>query len=121
MQKGIIYIGHKHFPCLVALTPEEQEQGLMFKKPPVHNLAFCFNYPQVRKFWMKNTLAPLDIVFCFESKIIEICEGKPHSTEMIGPNKKSDLILEFPLGTCSKHEISVGAPVTLKTPLRSSR
>jgi hypothetical protein len=58
--------GRTHdFAVEVAQTPEEQAQGLMFRRslPPNGGMLFPFNPPRPASFWMKNTLIPLDMIF----------------------------------------------------------
>jgi uncharacterized membrane protein (UPF0127 family) len=48
----------------LALTPAQQERGLMFRKrAPADGMLFVFHEDTVGGFWMKNTLVPLTIVF----------------------------------------------------------
>ncbi len=49
----------------VARTPKQREQGLMFVEDlsKDQGMWFVFNNEQMRQFWMKNTLIPLDIIF----------------------------------------------------------
>ena len=57
--------GKYRFTVEVARTPEEQAQGLMFRKsvPPDRGMIFPYDPPVQVSFWMKNTLVPLDMVF----------------------------------------------------------
>ena len=57
--------GKHRFTVEVARTPEEQAQGLMFRKsvPPDRGMIFPYDPPVQVSFWMKNTLVPLDMVF----------------------------------------------------------
>lgn len=114
-----IVIGNKAFPVLVALTPEEQSQGLMWKKWPPPVMAFPGSL-QVRKFWMKNTPSPLDIVFCRDNRIISVCKGEPFSTTLIGPEDTSDLVIEFPAGTIDAIGVDVGDCATLKYSVKTA-
>jgi uncharacterized membrane protein (UPF0127 family) len=114
MKKGIVYIGEKNFHCLLAVSSSEQEKGLMHQKPPVPTMAFVYSKPRVNKFWMSNTPAPLDIVFCLNGKVVQICKGEPYSTRIIGSDLPSDLVLEFGAGTCEKYGITFGDDVFLK-------
>lgn len=109
-----VYINDRYFPTLVARTPEEHSRGLMFKPFPTPVMCFPYNTASVRKFWMKNTISPLDIIFCKKNKIIAICAGKPLSTELVGPNEPSDLVIEMPLGTAAKNGFKVGDSVRLE-------
>lgn len=48
----------------LALTPAQQQQGLMLrKKAPADGMLFVFPRATSGGFWMKNTLVPLTIVF----------------------------------------------------------
>ena len=46
----------------VARTPEAQAQGLMFRESLPANAGMLFLFPEggVHKFWMKNTMIPLE-------------------------------------------------------------
>lgn len=96
-----------------AILPEEQEKGLMFQKHP-KILVFLYTTPKIRKFWMKNCLVPLDIVFIKNNKIISIEEGKPNSEENIGPDEECDYVIEFPSGYCKDNDLSIDSNVKLK-------
>lgn len=112
-----ISIKNIEFPTLVAITWEEHQRGLMWKSWPPPVMCFPYKEASVRKFWMKNTLSPLDILFCKANKIIDICHGSPLSTEQIGPEKPSDLVIELPAGTVHAHGIQIGDDVGLKLSL----
>lgn len=111
-EDAIEIAGHK-FATLVAVTPQEHETGLMWKKWPPPIMVFPYNNASIRKFWMKNTLSPLDILFCRGNKIIDICYGEPMSTKLIGPNVPTDLVIELPHGTAQTYGIRAGADVKL--------
>ena len=109
MKEGYIFIDNLVMPALFAISDVEQNQGLMFRKPPVPNMAFLYKFPQVNKFWMKSTPAPLDIIFCHNGKISQICYGEPYSTRIIGNEELSDLVIELPAGTVEKNKIRLGS------------
>lgn len=112
MSDEIILGGHK-FSTLVAITEDEHIKGLMHKAWPPPVMIFPYETAEVRKFWMKNTPSPLDIIFCNDNKIISINNGEPLSTKLIGPNEPSDLVVEVPLGTVNKLGIKIGDPVKI--------
>lgn len=114
MKKGLIIIKNQELPALLAITSDEQSQGLMGVDFPPPNMAFIYNYAQYNTFWMKNTKCPLDIVFCLNGKVSKICKGEPYSTEIIDGGF-SDLVLEFPYGTCDYLKIKEKDEVFLKT------
>ncbi len=110
MSDEIIISGHR-FPALVAITDKEHETGLMWRKWPPPVMIFPYKNATVRKFWMKNTLSPLDILFCRGNKIVDICYGEPLSTRMIGPDAPTDLVIELPHGTVKERGIRIGDQV----------
>lgn len=116
MKSGYIYINNNIFSTLFAISSDEQQKGLMFQEWPPPVMSFIYEKPQINKFWMHNTISPLDIVFCHQNKVSQICYGKPHSTEMIGDNKVSDLIIELPYGTVDTSGIKIGHSAGLVTP-----
>lgn len=54
-----------HLTVELAVTPEEQQQGLMFREKLDDDRGMLFFYPQcdTARFWMKNTYIPLDMIF----------------------------------------------------------
>ena len=64
----------------IADTPETQMKGLMERNTLDDNsgMLFVFKDPGPQKFWMKNTLVPLDIIFVGENGcIVNIVESAP--------------------------------------------
>jgi uncharacterized membrane protein (UPF0127 family) len=113
MREKYISINDHILPVLLAETSEEQERGLMFVEPPVPNMAFPYKQARVNKFWMRNTISPLDIIFCHNGRVSQLCAGEPYSTAVIGADKPSDLVVEFPRGTIDKLKIKIGQLVEL--------
>ena len=62
-----IHSGKKvhRFTVEVAATPEQQQQGLMFRPQvkPNEGMIFPFKPARFASFWMRNTMVPLDMVF----------------------------------------------------------
>lgn len=113
MKRGFISIGNNVIESLFALSENEQAKGLMFQEPPIPNMSFLYTEPKINKFWMQNTPAPLDIIFCFKNKISQIHRGEPFSTSIIGADELSDLVIEVPYGFCKKMGIKIGYPVKI--------
>src|ERR1700676_1949215 len=118
MESGLISIKNNIFETLLAISSEEQSRGLMHIKPPTPIMSFVYNIPQVNKFWMASTPSPLDIVFCCNNKITQICSGEPYSLAAIGNHSMSDLVIEFPLGTVSSCNFKLGYDVHLVKPTK---
>lgn len=96
-----------------AVTPKEQEKGLMFERDP-KILVFLYTQPKIRKFWMKNCPNPLDIVFIKNNKIICIEKGIPNTGNLVGPDSECDFVVEFPFGYCEKNNLCIGKSIKLK-------
>ncbi|WP_225768562.1 DUF192 domain-containing protein [Inquilinus sp. Marseille-Q2685] len=72
-----------HFTVELALTPEQQQRGLMFreKMAPDAGMLFVFDQAGPQAFWMKNTLIPLDMIFIrTDGTIANILEKVPPQT-----------------------------------------
>ncbi len=113
MENGYVFINNVVFETLLARSMEEQSQGLMYVKPPVPTMTFVYSAPQVNKFWMANTPAPLDIIFCHGGEVVQICKGEPYSTSVIGDDRLTDLVIELPHGTVESSGIKLGHKVGL--------
>lgn len=95
-----------HFSVELALTPDEQEKGLMLRK----NLAadagmlFYFKHERIIDMWMRHTLIPLDMVFISkEGIIIKITKNAvPNSLDRITSGKPVVAVLELNGGTSDK-------------------
>jgi uncharacterized membrane protein (UPF0127 family) len=108
MKSSFVKIKDHTIPTLLAISDEEQQIGLMYRKELPPSMSFIYSYPKVNKFWMKNTYCPLDIIFCKQGRIIDICKGEPLSTRVVGPDDLTDLIIELPYGTCKQLGVAIG-------------
>lgn len=116
MESGFIYVSNNIFPTLFAISEDEQSKGLMHQEWPPPIMSFLYSKPKVSQFWMKNTISPLDIVFCCNGQVKQICYGEPYSTSLIGNLTPSDLVVEFPYGTVSQSNIKLGQKIGLVKP-----
>jgi uncharacterized protein len=57
--------GGESFAVELADDPAERAQGLMFREAldPAAGMLFVYESPRQARFWMKNTLIPLDMIF----------------------------------------------------------
>ena len=102
----------------LAHTPEEQAQGLMFREalPPNAGMLFLFPEPGIHKFWMKNTMIALDIIWMdstgkvvFVSANTPQCRADPCPT--FGPDQPASNVLEIAGGMAKKERVEVGAVI----------
>jgi len=100
----------------LARTPEEQGQGLMFREslPEKTGMLFLFGDKGVHRFWMKNTMIPLDMVWMdaagrvlFVSADTPPCRADPCPT--YGPDSPAASVLEVAAGRAAGEKIVVGS------------
>ncbi len=100
------------FGVEMALTPEEQAKGLMFRQelPEGQGMLFDFHREQPAVFWMKNTYIPLDMIFIRgDGRILRIAEHTvPLSEELVRSGAPVRAVLEVVAGTAQKLGIAPG-------------
>jgi uncharacterized membrane protein (UPF0127 family) len=100
------------FTVEMALTPEEQSRGLMYRKtlPEGQGMLFDFKRDQELSFWMKNTYVPLDMIFIRgDGRILRIAENtEPLSERLVPSNGPVRAVLEVVAGTARKLGIAPG-------------
>lgn len=106
----------KHtFTVEMATTPEEIQQGLMFRQELAPNAGMLFDFGMTRQasMWMKNTLIPLDMLFILEDgRVIAIARNaQPGSLRSIGPGVPVRAVLEIPGGRAKELGIEPGDTV----------
>ncbi len=105
----------------LALTSEEQEQGLSGKKglKPDEGMLFVFEQPGRYSFWMKDMNFPIDIIWLAPSdvegimKVIYIKkDARPESyPEVYGPAVDTKYVLEVVSGFSEKNNLKTGDTV----------
>jgi len=99
----------------LAVTPEQLEQGLMFRRQlaPNSGMLFDFGAPRLVAMWMKNTLIPLDMLFIDSSGTIRYIEEQapPHSLDPRGPALPVRAVMELPGGTARRLGLRPGDQV----------
>lgn len=113
--------GSLTFQAEIADTPEEEQRGLMFRTSmgEKEGMIFLFPRPQQQRFWMKNTLIPLDMLFIKADRtilgIVENAEPKTETGRMV-PGE-SQFVLELNGGTSAKLGIKAGQTVSFYAPI----
>jgi len=112
-------IADKKINLELAITPAERANGLMHRESLGENNGMLFVFEQEGKprFWMKNTLIPLDIIFIdSENKIVDIQTAEPCEKEpckQYFPEKQAKYVLEVNKGFAQKHNIQIGDKIKL--------
>jgi uncharacterized protein len=89
----------------MAVTPEQQECGMMFRKamPKDVGMAFPFSPPRPATFWMENTPLPLDLIFVgADSRVITIAAGKPFARDLIDSGGITARVIELNAGEAAR-------------------
>ena len=99
----------------LARTPEEQQQGLMYREslPARHGMLFLFGEAALHRFWMKNTMIPLDMIWMdgagkvlFVSANTPPCKADPCAN--YGPDTPAVNVLEIAGGMAEKEGVKPG-------------
>jgi hypothetical protein len=103
------------FNVEMATTPDQQTVGLMFRPnvPPDGGMLFDWGVPRASQMWMRNTIAPLDMVFISaDGTIRSIAENTvPESLAIIDSRGPVRATLELAAGTTARLNIRVGDKV----------
>lgn len=109
----------------LALTPESQAKGLMFRRelPPDGGMLFVFGGLEGRSFWMKNTFIDLDMVFLDgDLKVIRVFHRVPRSSpgqaesEVARVSAPAACVLELPAGAARAHRVKPGVKLKISFP-----
>ena len=105
----------------LALTPEDQAQGLMFREnlPEKTGMLFMFPEDAPHHFWMKNTMIPLDMIWMdaagrvvYVSANTPPCKADPCPT--YGPDGNVRMVLEIAGGKAKAEGVTVGSVLRLE-------
>ncbi len=103
----------------IANSAQEKSIGLMHRPSLEQNagMLFMFQDEEIRTFWMKNTLIPLDMIFISKGlKVVDVIEAEPCREDpcaLYTGNERAQYVLEVNRGYAREHHISIGSPVKL--------
>jgi uncharacterized membrane protein (UPF0127 family) len=109
----VTHDGVRHgFHVEMALSMDQQVTGLMFRPgvPADGGMLFDWGDPRESQMWMRNTIAPLDMVFInADGSIRSIAEHTvPQSLAVIDSHGPVRATLEVAAGTAERVDIRVG-------------
>jgi uncharacterized protein len=110
-----LYVGSQEMVAELALTPEQQRAGMMFRTTMGENegMLFPLPYTQRASFWMKNCPLALSAAYIDPEGVIqEIRELEPQNTNsVVAASDNIRFVLETPKGWFDSHNIRVGVAV----------
>jgi uncharacterized protein len=95
----------------LAVTPEQQQIGMMFRRSMGTNegMLFINDEPGVRCFWMRNTLVPLTAAFIADDgTIVNLADMKPQTDDSHCSAKPVRYVLEMNQGWFAKRGFKAG-------------
>lgn len=109
--------GRDSFHVWLALTPAQQQQGLMWIRelPRDAGMLFMHAAPRPMDMWMKNTYVPLDMLFFdADGRISHIHRNAtPRSESIISSGGMVAGVLELLAGEADRRGIRIGDRITL--------
>lgn len=105
-------------PVTVEVAREENDirRGLMFRRslPRDRGMIFIFPDEDYRRFWMKNTRIPLDILFVKQDGTIShTAQMKPLDKTPVSSRYKVKYVLELNRGWLGENHVQVGDKIEL--------
>lgn len=104
--------GSARFRVELALTPEDQARGLMFRESMARMAGMLFVYDRTQQlgFWMRNTLIPLDMIFVDETgTVVKVhAEAQPRDETVILSEVPARAVLELNGGMAAVLGIEAG-------------
>ena len=111
LQAITLTAGMHNIRAEVAITPEQRQKGLMFRRDlgTHEEMLFVFDAPSPQCFWMKNTPTPLTIPFLADDgTIVNLADMKPFDEASHCSAKPVRLVLEMNQGWFAKRGIKPG-------------
>lgn len=111
LQRTQLSAGMHLLDVQLALTPEQRQIGLMWRKdmPQHEGMLFVFEQPASQCFWMRNTLLPLTAAFVDDDgTIVNLADMKPQNDDTHCSMKPVRFVLEMNQGWFAKRNIKAG-------------
>ena len=111
LQRTTLGAGMYQISAQLALTPEQRQTGLMFRKemPQQEGMLFVFEQVGQQCFWMRNTFLPLTAAFIADDgTIVNLADMKPQTTDSHCSAQPVRYVLEMNQGWFAKKGIKAG-------------
>jgi uncharacterized membrane protein (UPF0127 family) len=115
LQTMNLWLGAEEMSAELALTPIQEQTGMMFRTNMAENagMLFVFPGPHRASFWMMNTVLPLSAAYIDpEGVILEIHKLEPQNTNSVtAASDQVQYVLETRQGWFERHNVGVGAVI----------
>ena len=111
LQAITLTAGMHNIRAEVAITPEQRQKGLMYRRDLAthEGMLFVFDAPAPQCFWMKNTPTPLTIAFLGDDgSIVNLADMKPFDEASHCSAKPVRFVLEMNQGWFAKRGFKAG-------------
>lgn len=116
-----VTVGDTTIDLEVARTEEQRRIGLMYRRSLEKNrgMLFLFDSPRTVRFWMKNTLIPLDMIFLRDGQVEKVVTAAPPCQQSrcptYGMEKTAvDQVIELRAGRAEALGIQAGDRLTVE-------
>jgi len=110
-----LFIGKEAITAEIAITREQVQTGMMFRKsmPENEGMLFVFAVPHRASFYMRNTTVPLTAAYLdSEGTVQELHELQPlNEASVEAASDNIQFVLEMNQGWFKRHNVSPGAVV----------
>jgi uncharacterized protein len=115
LQRIKLGAGMHQIDAQVAITPEQRQIGLMWRKsmPQNEGMLFIFEQATQQCFWMKNTFLPLTAAFVADDgTIVNLADMQPQTTDPHCSKQPVRYVLEMNQGWFAKKGLKAGTKLT---------
>jgi uncharacterized protein len=102
----------------VVATEAKVERGLMYRQnlPPDRGMLFLMGRDYDWRFWMRNTLIGLDIIFIRQDMTVAgiAANAKPRDETLLSVGVPSRYVLEVNAGWAAAHHVTAGSKVSFE-------
>jgi hypothetical protein len=115
LQSITLGAGMHNIRAELAITPEQRQKGLMFRRDLASHegMLFIFEQAQPQCFWMRNTPTPLTIAFVADDgSIVNLADMKPFDEASHCSEQPVRYVLEMNQGWFAKRAIKAGFKLT---------
>lgn len=120
-----IYLGAEQLDAEMAVTPQQERTGMMFRTNILETdaMIFVYPYPQRADYWMKNCPESLSAAYIGPDGVIEEIHHleKQDTNSVVAANDNIQFVLEVKDGWFTRHNVNTGMVIrTEKGTLRET-